>query len=719
MANNKFNITIGAVDKATGVIRKVKKQFSQITRPVVNLQRSVGRLGKEIGFDKMRASLGRATRAAQDFGGRLFSLGAPLMGLIGGGTIAGLGAMVSSFASASVQAKNMAQSIGISTGALSSYRGAAVIAGVGAGELDNSLKSLGQTMQDAAFGRNQQAYMFMRRLGVGFHKTKEGAVDVTKTLTDLSRVITNPKIKNNPAVQQRIASTFGVESLLPLLRKGPKAIAEYQKKIDEVSFKPSKQGDENASRFHESMQIFKASIDGVKSSIADKLLPVLEPVIAKFTRWIVANREMIASKIGDFFSKLATFIENIDFEKLINQCKSLFSTVNNVVEALGGWKTIVIAIAAIKLAGFIGSILSTAGALTNVLAPALRLVLGIIVANPIVAAVLAIAGAAYLIYRNWDAVKQFFIDIWEEIKGAFDGGIEGISDLIINWSPLGLFYKVFQKVMDYFGIKLPKKFSDFGKNIIGNLIRGIKGEAPVLMSEVDNVGDNVNNRLENKKSQFNANGWGSTGGVMAGVMGQMAGGFNVGGHTKANLPLFEGLEKQYQLPKGLLDGLWRTESGRGKNMLSKAGAMGHFQFMPDTAKRFGLKNPYDLNQSAQAAAKYMQYLMKFFKGDVRSAITAYNWGEGNMRSYLKTGRGVKGQMMPQESRGYFGKVAKDGLGAPLTTNFNKGTANSYVQQQPLEITINSNTPDTKVTATRGNKVVPVKVNYAMSTNFAM
>ncbi|MDA3431693.1 phage tail tape measure protein [Acinetobacter baumannii] len=90
--------------------------------------------------------------------------------------------------------------------------------------------------------------------------------------------------------------------------------------------------------------------------------------------------------------------------------------------------------------------------------------------------VAAVAGAAYLIYRNWEPISGFFIGIWSTIKTAFNGGIRGVTALILNWSPLGLFYSVFAKVLSWFGIDLPQKFTSFGSMIIQGLINGIKSQ---------------------------------------------------------------------------------------------------------------------------------------------------------------------------------------------------------------------------------------------------
>ncbi|MGP0901843.1 transglycosylase SLT domain-containing protein [Serratia sp. CY80841] len=116
-------------------------------------------------------------------------------------------------------------------------------------------------------------------------------------------------------------------------------------------------------------------------------------------------------------------------------------------------------------------------------------------------------------------------------------------------------------------------------------------------------------------------------------------------------PKLSKLEETFGLPAGLLRSMVITESGGVPQAVSKAGAKGPFQFMPGTAKDFGLvgDDVFDPEKSAHAAARYMSQLLKMFDGDLGKALAAYNWGQGNVE---RKGLGAA----PQETREYVPKV---------------------------------------------------------------
>lgn len=69
-----------------------------------------------------------------------------------------------------------------------------------------------------------------------------------------------------------------------------------------------------------------------------------------------------------------------------------------------------------------------------------------------------------------------------------------------------------------------------------------------------------------------------------------------------------------------------------RNLTSKAGARGVAQFMPGTAKMYGV-NVDDPYSSLDGAARHMRDLLKKYNGDYRLALAAYNAGSGAVDKY--------------------------------------------------------------------------------------
>lgn len=122
-------------------------------------------------------------------------------------------------------------------------------------------------------------------------------------------------------------------------------------------------------------------------------------------------------------------------------------------------------------------------------------------------------------------------------------------------------------------------------------------------------------------------------------------------------PVLAGLEKQYELPTGILTGVYGAESSYGRNSgISPAGAAGPFQFMPKTAKAYGITNPSSFSQESVGAARKMADLLREYHGDAKKAAAAYNWGDGNLNKDIAA-HGKKWEAYaPKETRDYVGKV---------------------------------------------------------------
>ncbi|MBD8526152.1 lytic transglycosylase domain-containing protein [Pseudoxanthomonas sp. CAU 1598] len=71
-----------------------------------------------------------------------------------------------------------------------------------------------------------------------------------------------------------------------------------------------------------------------------------------------------------------------------------------------------------------------------------------------------------------------------------------------------------------------------------------------------------------------------------------------------------------------------AESAFRANAVSNKGAQGLMQLMPDTAKRFGVEDPFVPAQNINGGTQYLAWLLKRFKGNSKLAAAAYNSGEG-------------------------------------------------------------------------------------------
>jgi len=83
----------------------------------------------------------------------------------------------------------------------------------------------------------------------------------------------------------------------------------------------------------------------------------------------------------------------------------------------------------------------------------------------------------------------------------------------------------------------------------------------------------------------------------------------------------------YRVPSELISSLIDVESGWNPRALSDRGAMGLMQLMPDTARRYGAFQPFDVEQNIAAGTRYVTKLMWEFQGDLRLVAAAYYAGD--------------------------------------------------------------------------------------------
>ena len=106
----------------------------------------------------------------------------------------------------------------------------------------------------------------------------------------------------------------------------------------------------------------------------------------------------------------------------------------------------------------------------------------------------------------------------------------------------------------------------------------------------------------------------------------------------------------------LLDRLAFVESSNNNDAVSKAGAIGKYQWLPSSAKQagYGVKafDPKDEKAARAATAKYLRNMQKHHGFTPEETLRAYNWGPGNVLKHKKGKR----KDIPAEALNYPGKI---------------------------------------------------------------
>lgn len=114
----------------------------------------------------------------------------------------------------------------------------------------------------------------------------------------------------------------------------------------------------------------------------------------------------------------------------------------------------------------------------------------------------------------------------------------------------------------------------------------------------------------------------------------------------------------------LLRAVISVESAFNPRAVSKAGARGLMQLMPQTAKRFGVRDSFDPRQNIHGGARYLRVLVERFASNMELVVAAYNAGENAVERY--------GRSIPpyRETRQYVPRVLNlyHAFSEPLGTN---------------------------------------------------
>jgi hypothetical protein len=443
MANRGYSldVVIKAVDRLTAPLRGI---FARVRAASAGIAGALDRTGLPIFANSLKgvgSAIGGIGTAVSSSAQRLLGLGATL-----GITGAALGVFISGYADATGAIGDAAERTGISRERFQELSFAAKLAGSSSEVMAGALQKMNLNIGAATNGSKELKAMFS---GLGIKiKDAGGKLKSTDDLFDIF-VDRIGRIKDPTLQAQAAVKIFGKSAteLLPFLREGKAGISEMAMEARRLGVVLSDDAVRDGEAFGDILDTLKATLGGVGNIIGTALVPELSKMSTWLTETIVKYRPQIEAFATSFAKNLPGNIGKVT--KFLGDLKV---GIQPVIDGIGwltdkfGGANVVLGAMALFIGGpLIVALLTLGQALVGVGVALLTTPVGWFLI-----AVAAIGAAAYVIYKNWDKIVEFFTEKWAGVKAAFsDGIINGIVKVWLEYNPVTLMMEAFGGLLKY------------------------------------------------------------------------------------------------------------------------------------------------------------------------------------------------------------------------------------------------------------------------------
>lgn len=483
MAGVDATINLTLVDRVSAGIKRIQARFAALSARLKldKLGAAFSNLGKRFG-DLTSGIAASATRATTALG----LLGASFAGL-------GYGAfsLVKNAADIGGELDDMSFKLGIGVEALQEYRYAAKLAGLEQATLDTGIQKLGLNAAEAAKGNKVLAKEFSR-LGIRV-KESNGQMRPTEKILD-DTLVRLSKMKDPLQRNAAAFKLFGKSGvgLVQMLNGGVEGLRAARKEARELGIVMSQEAALAGAEFGDHLDRLTLRLQGFGTLLGVHLLPVISQLVESFNEWMSVNHKLISSTLTEWAAKFTRVLRALmdptsevrqGISRFFEVLQTGYSYIKPIVDLIGGPMIASLTALGIWIAGpAIYGITMMMAALLKLTAVTISFGAALLM-NPIgvtIAAVALLAAGIAVLIKRWDEVKEYFTSGWDSVVAGFNVGfIEGIMELLRNFSPLVLISKAITECIDYlFGTNL----TDAGAAMIDSLWAGLASSMDGLKS---------------------------------------------------------------------------------------------------------------------------------------------------------------------------------------------------------------------------------------------
>ncbi len=465
-------------------IHEVKKRQSELGRQrktLIDQGRSVEALDREYKHltgtlkeletrqRKWRDVAAKSTKVGQTWGTMIGRVGrvARTAAYTIGGVATAIGAVTTTTANAAEETLQWSRRLGVTTKWLSRTQYAAGQYGVQQDAVINGIKELSLRADEFAETAKGPAAEAFDRLGLSQAEVNELSEDTARLFEVVKGRMTGI---TNVAARQRIADElFGGtagEQFAETLGISRQELERLREESDATGNTIDESMGEAARKYNRAFRRMGGAISGLRNMIGAELLPVVTDLFGAMSEWAIENKARVGELASEFVDWFRVSWPNV--KSFISGMKSMAVVIGNVVswvaDLVGGFDRLgmivvglfagkaLISIGAFGLA--VAKLGITMGTLAATALPAvaagIKAIGMALFANPIGLVIGAIAGAAFLVYKYWDPISDWFSGVWDDMKGAASGAIEWLKGLL-EWPPLATFSKAWAPLTDWFG----------------------------------------------------------------------------------------------------------------------------------------------------------------------------------------------------------------------------------------------------------------------------